>query len=288
LQHDALRSSNIVLLQHKMNKFREKEAKLLSSLSVKIRASIEAIDGLVEKVLHETIHAAIQLCPGLLSRRCVASRAQDRRLSRRSMAWHCSALLSSVCLTRGCSARTQRFMSSAASCLHSMRQEERILKLAELNRKLETDREKILPFEVADVPRERLHKMPAELAAEVATLTTYAKGPDGLRIDEWNYLDQFYVRYNKVLLDKMALLSERGNLRNENQDLRTILKQYLDGISVTEDVMVHRNPLLIINNRTNIVHRPAVTQFHIPLVEANQMVNASTKQQVRQPMVMSG
>ncbi len=83
-------------------------------------------------------------------------------------------------------------------------------------------------------------------------------------------------------------MKERGDLRAENQDLRTILKQYLDGISVTEDVMVQRNPLLIVNHRTNIVHRPAMTQFHIPLVEANQMVNASAKQQVRQSMVMSG
>ena len=38
----------------------------------------------------------------------------------------------------------------------------------------------------------------------------------------------------------------------ENNQLRIILKQYLEGISVNEEVMNHTNPLLIVNNRTNV------------------------------------
>jgi len=43
-------------------------------------------------------------------------------------------------------------------------------------------------------------------------------------------------RYNKVLLDSTAIERERERLSHENGDLRSILKQYLDGISVNEDV----------------------------------------------------
>ena len=49
------------------------------------------------------------------------------------------------------------------------------------------------------------------------------------------------------------LLEERERLRNENGDLRSILKQYLDGISVNEDVINAPNPLLVVNHKTNIV-----------------------------------
>ncbi len=60
-------------------------------------------------------------------------------------------------------------------------------------------------------------------------------------------------RYNKVLLDTTAIERERERLGRENADLRSILKQYLDGISVNEDVINNPNPLLVINNKTNIV-----------------------------------
>ena len=43
------------------------------------------------------------------------------------------------------------------------------------------------------------------------------------------------------------------SLRDENGDLRSILKQYLDGISVNEDVINAPNPLLVVNHKTNIV-----------------------------------
>ena len=46
---------------------------------------------------------------------------------------------------------------------------------------------------------------------------------------------------------------ERERLKHENADLRSILKQYLDGISVNEDVINNPNPLLVVNHKTNVV-----------------------------------
>ena len=49
------------------------------------------------------------------------------------------------------------------------------------------------------------------------------------------------------MLDKMALSQQRDKLKEENKQLRIILKQYLDGISVSESVMNEANPLFVIN-----------------------------------------
>ena len=51
----------------------------------------------------------------------------------------------------------------------------------------------------------------------------------------------------------MGIERERDRLSSQNGDLRSILKQYLDGISVNEDVIASPNPLLVVNHKTNIV-----------------------------------
>lgn len=64
-------------------------------------------------------------------------------------------------------------------------------------------------------------------------------------------LENFWKRYNKVLLDKLSLDKQRQMLSTENAQLRVLIKQYLDGISVNSEVLANPNPLLIVNNRTN-------------------------------------
>ncbi|KAL7751025.1 hypothetical protein RI367_003605 [Sorochytrium milnesiophthora] len=65
-------------------------------------------------------------------------------------------------------------------------------------------------------------------------------------------LTNFYKRYNKVLLNKLALEATKTNLESENQTLRALLKSYLDGISVNEEVMQAANPLFVVNGKTNV------------------------------------
>jgi dynein regulatory complex subunit 2 len=71
-------------------------------------------------------------------------------------------------------------------------------------------------------------------------------------------LENFWKRYNKVLLDKSSLDKEKQMLSTENSQLRLLLKQYLDGISVNDEVLSNTNPLLIVNNRTNVKMNPPV------------------------------
>jgi len=151
--------------------------------------------------------------------------------------------------------RLQELVINSQSALKSLKAKlekaERILKLSELARKLETEREKVLPFYESSVEEEE--KAAADAADIRKSLQTSATGKDGQVVEEWDYLNNFFKRYNKVLLDEMAIERERDRLQRENTDLRSILKQYLDGISVNEDVINAPNPLLVVNHKTNIV-----------------------------------
>ncbi len=69
---------------------------------------------------------------------------------------------------------------------------------------------------------------------------------------EYSSMENFLKRYNKVLLDRLALDKEKQTLVGENQQLRTLLKQYLDGISVNDEILSQVNPLFIVNNKTNV------------------------------------
>lgn len=46
---------------------------------------------------------------------------------------------------------------------------------------------------------------------------------------DYSSLQNFWKRYNKVLLDKMSLDREKQILDDENKKLKILLKQYLNG-----------------------------------------------------------
>lgn len=71
-------------------------------------------------------------------------------------------------------------------------------------------------------------------------------------IHDFTSMESFWTRYNKVLLDKLVLEKERAVLSHENEQLRVVLKQYLDGISVNDEILSNPNPLFVVNNKTNV------------------------------------
>ena len=74
--------------------------------------------------------------------------------------------------------------------------------------------------------------------------------------DEWNYLDTFFKRFNKVHLDVLAIKKERMRLKTENTQLRSILKQFLDGVAVSEEILSKPNPLFVVNGKVNLNYVP--------------------------------
>jgi dynein regulatory complex subunit 2 len=80
-------------------------------------------------------------------------------------------------------------------------------------------------------------------------------------------MKQFAKRFNKVFLDELALEKKQNKLLEENSKLKSVLKQYLDGISLSESVLAQSNPLIIVNGKTNVSF-PLKQQTHITCVEA--------------------
>lgn len=69
---------------------------------------------------------------------------------------------------------------------------------------------------------------------------------------DYEGMQNFWKRFNKVKLEQMSLQCRHTQLLDINRKLREMLKQYLDGISVSDEVLSHLNPLFIVNNRSNL------------------------------------
>ncbi|KAG2770939.1 Coiled-coil domain-containing protein 65 [Phytophthora cactorum] len=169
---------------------------------------------------------------------------------------------------------------------------ERILQLGELVRKLETERERVLPFyhsTLADEHEANELTETVRLAMRTETgrededaqqmLDFQSQGlQSGVPVSEWEYLDLFWKRHNKVLLDELALRREKERVANENRELQTILQQYLAGISVSPTVLDGANPLLVINGRLRL-HQRAISEDGRPrpkpVIDANHMVDTN-------------
>ncbi|KAF4736410.1 coiled-coil domain containing 65 [Perkinsus olseni] len=131
--------------------------------------------------------------------------------------------------------------------------EERILKLAELCRKFETEREKVLPFySNADINVDEIEFENEELREEVRDVLEQQKTNAASGCDESTYLDTFFKKYNKIHLDTLAIEQEQKRLETENHQLRDILGQFIDGVTLSPEILAKPNPLLIVNGRVNL------------------------------------
>jgi len=176
---------------------------------------------------------------------------------------------------------------------------ERIIVLAETARRMETEQEKIVPFQNTIDPSNPIAAISsakratdtsglldhayfesggkAEVHHNALALQTSTWMHDGGPVPKWSHLDQFLQKYNKVLLDKLAIESERKGLEQENTELQAILKQYFDGVSVNDSVMQASNPLLIVNGKVKAPPQttPMDRMEQSTVVDANHMVTTS-------------
>jgi hypothetical protein len=108
------------------------------------------------------------------------------------------------------------------------------------------------------------------LPAETVVPHSVAATLEGTAVTEYTALDNFWKRYNKAMLDKLAIERERAALKKENDQLKGMLQQYLTGISVSEDVLASDNTLMVINGRTSALRNVPVgdarVTHHRPVV----------------------
>lgn len=126
---------------------------------------------------------------------------------------------------------------------------EKILKLAEICRKFETEEEKVLPFYSSVLTPEEQEEAklqnPEDITEDLAKIMMDYAG-----------MENFWKRYNKVKLEVLSLQHRRLQLLDISSKLREMLKQYLDGISVSDEVLSHLNPLFVVNHRSNLPQLP--------------------------------
>lgn len=112
---------------------------------------------------------------------------------------------------------------------------EKILKIAELCRKLETEREKVVPFYESTITED-------DIPEDLRVVFNEISEED---FKKFSYVKNYFKRYNKVMLDKIAIQQQKELYLKENKTLKALLKQYIDDISVNDDVMSQENPLLV-------------------------------------------
>lgn len=151
---------------------------------------------------------------------------------------------------------------------------EKIIRLGELNRKMMTEREKVMPFEFAAQAIEGMDGEAGDAEAAMDENKGSAKtlGPNGKPVQEWDALNTFFTRYNKILLDKTAMETEGKRLTQENDRLRGLIKQFVDGISVNDDVMSNANSLMVVNNSLPRLPRMAGPE-HVTVVDGPRVLN---------------
>jgi len=143
---------------------------------------------------------------------------------------------------------------------------EKILKYAEMMRKLETEREQVLPF-----PKSIVETDP-EIMRQMQQFKLQLKG-DAKYVAESDLFDKFYRRFNKGLLEKFALQREREALVQHNRRLRGMVSRFMDGMGVSKAVIERPNTLFIVNQNTNAPKRK-VEQDGIPQIHAGLTVAA--------------
>ena len=94
-------------------------------------------------------------------------------------------------------------------------------------------------------------------------------------------LTNFYRRYNKVLLDNIAIEKEKERLQLENAQLQDLIQQFIDGTRLNESVLAEDNPLFVVNGRANLNHVPPVRQINPTVQEGLAIVSSTARQMVR-------
>ncbi|KAG8347321.1 Sperm tail Sperm tail C terminal domain [Trypanosoma vivax] len=165
---------------------------------------------------------------------------------------------------------------------------EKILRLVELSKPLETEREQVLCFD-SNISASEIEQDVKRLIAknDACVVADESAVQDGAAFsEEWRLLERFWTKYNKVVLDNVAISQEKVHLEAENMKLQVLLKQYLDEISVNDAVMDAPNSLVLQKKAPTVVeaakrlNRGERTEYNT-VVEGNKFVRDVTKQYAR-------
>ena len=132
-----------------------------------------------------------------------------------------------------------------------------MLHLAELARKMETQHEQVIPFagNQAAVAEENgaarpgtVPKAPPPVNQTSAWTHGGGKGQSTYVTPE-DRMHNFHRKYNKALMECMAIEKEKNRLSAENAQLQDLITQFINGTRISDDILGGDNPLFVVNGR---------------------------------------
>lgn len=203
----------------------------------------------------------------------------------------------------------------ANSCKTSLQEKltvaKNVLQLGELSRKMETSEELILPF--SSLESDAQHVASSENKHSEATINEFEGNDDLLNNDNatgtgsharksikdsfvplahqssvWSdenkciaptdRLSLFYRKFNKILLDNIAIDKERQRLVQENGQLEDLIKQFVDGTKLGDATLSDDNPLFVVNGRANLNYSAPPSERRPTVQEGNQIASFANRQ----------
>ena len=75
-------------------------------------------------------------------------------------------------------------------------------------------------------------------------------GSDHAAVAPADRLSNFYLKYNRALLDCIAIDKEKSRIAAENSQLEDLISQYISGTQLSDQVLAFDNPLFVVNGRS--------------------------------------
>ena len=91
-------------------------------------------------------------------------------------------------------------------------------------------------------------------------------------------LANFYKKYNKILLDNIAIDKERLRLLQENGQLEDLIRQFVDGTKLGDATLSDDNPLFVVNGRANLNYTAPPADRRPTVQEGNQIASFANRQ----------
>lgn len=191
--------------------------------------------------------------------------------------------------------RLLQLSQSANSCKTMLKSKldlaSRVLQMAELARKMETEQEQVLPFVSDDGAEELPPSSKRNASSKKKEKNDKEKEPSTLQSSVWappcavypenrfvvaeDRMTNFHRKYNKALLDTIAIEKERQRLSEENAQLQDLITQFINGTRVSDAILSGDNPLFVVNGRANLNHNPPVRAIKPTIQDAATIQNTN-------------
>ena len=166
---------------------------------------------------------------------------------------------------------------------------ERVKKIAERCRQLETSREQFATIlrqlsltgdetnqeESTTCVNDEALKLVADQKKAALKSIMFASSEPNERTLLWDTTHRFWDKYNVAQVDVLTIQKRLDELKRKETDLQRKITTCRNGVTVNDDVLKERNPLLVINGKMN-ASVPEKTVRRLTVIEGNLFLKGTT------------